>query len=57
MATNSFEVSVIFTQSDNDEKVSFKADGQRFKTADKTIKFVSNAKYKIKVITKPATEF
>jgi hypothetical protein len=57
MGSNSFEVSLIFTQSDNDEKVSFKADGQRFKTADKTIKFISNAKYKIKVITKPATEF
>jgi hypothetical protein len=52
-----FEVALTFTNSETNENVVFKVDGARFTTADKTIKFCSNDRYKITVVTRPAREF
>ncbi|TKR60373.1 hypothetical protein L596_027628 [Steinernema carpocapsae] len=53
----SFQLSISIRNSDTNEQIAFKADGHRFETSTTTLKFFSNAKYKFKIVAKPATDF
>jgi len=45
---------VSFRNADNGEPISFKQDGQRFGTSQKTLKLFANAKYKCSIKCRPA---
>ncbi|KAK0410883.1 hypothetical protein QR680_005379 [Steinernema hermaphroditum] len=56
-ADQGFQLTISIRNSETNEPIAFKADGQRFQTSSTTLKFSSNAKYKFKIVAKPVTEF
>ncbi|VDO09831.1 unnamed protein product, partial [Haemonchus placei] len=50
-------ISLYFSRSSTGEPVAFKVDGERFEGGSKTLKFSTNAKYKITLSSKPPAEF
>uniref|UniRef100_A0A914BWJ5 CB1 cannabinoid receptor-interacting protein 1 n=1 Tax=Acrobeloides nanus TaxID=290746 RepID=A0A914BWJ5_9BILA len=57
MATTGFQLIISWRNAESGDPIAFKQDGQRFKTSTRTLKFFSNALYKIHLKTQPATEF
>ncbi|XGW01119.1 hypothetical protein V3C99_013800 [Haemonchus contortus] len=53
----SFQLHIAISRSSTGEPVAFKVDGERFEGGSKTLKFATNAKYKIMLSSKPPAEF
>uniref|UniRef100_A0A914W6H1 CB1 cannabinoid receptor-interacting protein 1 n=1 Tax=Plectus sambesii TaxID=2011161 RepID=A0A914W6H1_9BILA len=56
-AGTSFQLELSIKNSETDDPIAFKVDGERFQGSTRTLKFCSNAKYKIVMVVKPPTEF
>ncbi|KAI6189519.1 CB1 cannabinoid receptor-interacting protein 1 [Aphelenchoides bicaudatus] len=57
MAQSGFQLNIRISNIDTNQPVAFKQDGKRFETSERTLKFCSNAKYKILLTSQPAADF
>ncbi|KAH7730838.1 Protein F29A7.4 [Aphelenchoides avenae] len=56
--SSTFQLTISLSNAEkNDQKSTFKQDGQRFGTSPRTLKFYSDTKYRIHIKTKPPVEF
>lgn len=57
LSEHQFMLSIMFSNAETNERVSYKQDGSRFGASKLTLKFATNSLYKILVKARPAQDF
>ncbi|CAJ0586300.1 unnamed protein product, partial [Mesorhabditis spiculigera] len=56
-SVSGFQLEISIRNAENGDPIAFKVDGERFDGGTRTLKFASNARYKVHIAAKPSTEF